>query len=563
MQKRWHHTLQTTTATALIMVASAASAQAPQIPTSVDPAQVQDRFDAEPQPQPVDSAPERPRAGVPLHAPKQNEATFTLKTIEIIGATVYSEADFKPMFTPLLGSKITLTQLQGIADQITAHYRADGYILSQAVIPQQEVEGGHVKIRVVEGYVANVVISGEVKENGWRSLMQSYGEKVRQEKPLRMQTLERYLLLMDDLPGAEARGTLRPSADTFGAAELVVSIAHQTFEGSVSTDNRGTRYIGPHQHSLTLAGNSLLGLYDRTVLRGITTSPVSELQYFDVQHEQQVGAEGTRIILSASKTRTEPAYTLTPLDIEGDADNYQLRVQHPFIRTRAENLLARAAFDYRNSDTDALGTPYSKDHLRSLRVGATYDFSDDWRGVNLIDAQLSKGLNIFGASESGPIRSRFDGESDYMKFNADLARTQSLPWGLSLLAGVSGQYSWSRLLAGEQFAIGGASFGRAYDPAELSGDHGVAGKLELRYGDVPNWSFLNAYQLYTFYDIGKVWDKVNTGDNTSLASAGIGVRANFTEHYSGSVEFAVPLTKEVAVENDNDPRIFFNLTGRF
>jgi len=394
--------------------------------------------------------------------------------------------------------------------------------------------------------------------------VQNYGDKIRREKPLNIKTLERYLLLMDDLPGATAKGVLRPSPQTFGAADLVVTITHKTLEGSGSVDNRGNRFIGPVQMTGIVAGNSLVGMYERTLLRYITSSDFDELQFFNVQHEQQLGREGTRLVLDASHTETEPGFTLTPLNIEGESDALSARVVHPFLRSRAKNLNGRIQFDYRNSDTDSLGLDLTNDRLSVLRVGGAFDWADRWKGVNLIDVQASQGLDVFNPSDTGPNRSRANGDAEFTKLNIDVTRTQILPAGFSLFGAVSGQITGDELLAAELFSVGGQAFGGAYDAAEISGDEGVAAKAELRYGRMTNLKFLNSYQAYGYYDIGAVWNNDGTTpDNHSLASAGLGVRANFVPWLSGSAEVGWPLTKQVNTEGDRDPRFFFNVTGRF
>ena len=68
---------------------------------------------------------------------------------------------------------------------------------------------------------------------------------------------------------------------------------------------------------------------------------------------------------------------------------------------------------------------------------------------------------------------------------------------------------------------GGQLFGRGYDTAELSGDNGVAGSVELRFDQKINAGALKAIQAYGFVDGGAVRD-FHAGEknrNTSLASA--------------------------------------------
>lgn len=540
-----------------------------QVPTAVDPGKIEQRFDERitPPVQPSDAPAvrdQRAPKGVSAEAAKKK---FTLKEVEIEGATVYSREELRGFYADKLGQSVTLIDAQAIADKITAKYRGDEYILSQALV-DSKVQGGKLRIRVAEGYIHIVRFEGDVAQSGQRDLLARYAEKIKASRPLKASTLERYLLLMDDLPGATAKGLVHPSAQP-GAADLVVTMKHEKWNGSLSSDNRGTEFIGPFQHSATLAGNSVLGLYERTLLRFVTTSPVKELRFFDIQHEEQIGGEGTRLLFTYGHTETRPGETLKALDIEGSSDFLQIRVAHPFLRARKENLTGRLSFEARNSETDLFhNVDFTEDRLRIVRAGASYDFADRLKGVTLLEGQVSQGLDILGATDTqGTRRSRSDGEADATKLNAEVTRVQNLPRGFSVLTAATAQYALDPLLASEEFSLGGPGFGQAYDPAELSGDHGAAAKIELRYGQALGDPYLASYQVFGYYDIGSVWEKdaaAGVDDRSSLASTGLGVRLNFSPNLSGTAEVGVPLTKDLSGDpDDNDPRLFFSLTGRF
>lgn len=542
------------------------------IPAQTDPAQVEKRFDR-------DNSAQLPPSRViaPVQAPPQIPADvqarmaqqrFVLKNVAVEGSTVYKKDELAAAYKDQLGKEMSLLDAQGIAQRITTQYRSDGYILSQAVVASPDTTGGTLRVRVIEGYISDVKIEGDIHEVSWRPLINSYAENIKKERPIRVADLERYLLLMNDLPGSSAKGVVRPSA-TPGTAELVVTFDYKRFEGSYTLDNRGTKFVGPWEHTGTFAANSLFGLHDRTLLRVITTAPVEELKFYDIQHEEQLDSEGTRLVLDASHSRTLPGDVLTPLGIVGNSYFLQARVLHPFIRSRQENLVGRFTFDSRDTYTDVFKeVPFTDDRLRVARLGGNYDFADGLYGVNLIDTQVSRGTNWFGATGGGSNRSNPNGDADFTKFNLDLTRTQPLPSDFSLFFAASGQYSLNPLLIAEQFTLGGVGFGQAYDPAELAGDHGLAGHFELRYGRTIGDYYLNSYQLYTYYDIGRVWSRgVGPGfnDKRSLASFGTGLRTNFTDNLYGNLEWAIPLTKPLAnePEHGNSPRVFFSATARF
>lgn len=489
---------------------------------------------------------------------------FELNGITIENGTVYKESELKHLYKDKIGTKVTIGELNAIASAITTYYRNNGYILTRAIVPPQRAEDGNVKIRIVEGFVDQVRIEGDAADS---KPIQAYADKIRANKPLNAATLERYLLLMDDLPGVEARAVLQPSATTPGASDVVVNVTRKRVEGSVNFDNRGSRFLGAYQLGGTLAANNIFTDEDQTQLRVINTPFESEeLFYSELRHEMQLGGEGTKLMFSGNHIRTEPGASVAPLEFQGESNSFTIGANHPLLRSRQSNWFVNTDFTVRNVDVNALGADFYYDKTRVLSVGTAYDFVDSLNAINRLDASVGKGFALGTDTEQN--KSRANGQESFFKMNARASRIQPISGPWSAYAAASGQYSFDPLLASEEFAIGGTEFGSAYDPAEITGDSGLAGRLELQYNQAPQ-GFIDQYQLYTFYDLGRVWNQDpipgSESEHVSLSSAGIGARFNIAEAVSGSVEGAVPLTKHVSAmgTDGNSPRAFFALQYRF
>ena len=128
-----------------------------------------------------------------------------------------------------------------------------------------------------------------------------------------------------------------------------------------------------------------------------------------------------------------------------------------------------------------------------------------------------------------------------------------------------------RLLSSEQIGLGGPTFGRGYDPSELTGDKGVAGKAELQYNQQLS-RLGSALQYFGFYDAGVIGNSdpaAGIPHSQSLASTGGGVRFALPLEFSGSLEVDKPLTKPVEAEvimdnpHPKDPRVEFSVMKRF
>ncbi|MDK9721145.1 MAG: ShlB/FhaC/HecB family hemolysin secretion/activation protein [Rhodospirillales bacterium] len=536
------------------------------VPGSADPGRIEKRFEQPALPKSVAEpvVPESPEQVPPEEAEK---IKLTLSAVVIDGSTVYSENDLKPFYEDLLGKEISLADVYKIAEKITAKYGNDGYALSRAVVPAQRIREGIIKITIIEGFIDKVLIEGDAGGNA--DLIRAYADKIVGVKPLTANVLERYLLLANDLPGASVKSVIRPSEANHGASTLVFVTEYKPVGATASIDNRGSRTSGPLEETFGVSGNALLGMSEKSDLRFIRAGN-NELRYWTLSHQEMLGSEGTKLSLSANRSRSTPGYNLKNLEMRSRGFTGEIDLSHPFIRTRASSLSVHAALAYKNTLSQQLHETSSEDRLRVFKFGASYDYADPWGGSNLLSADLHKGLNVLSPTKRGrDLLSRSLGRSDFLKFTADYTRTQPLWDNFSLLAGVTGQKSAHNLLAGEEFGFGGSSFGRAYDSSEITGDSGIAAKLELQYTQsFPDWQ-IKYLQPYVFWDIGKVKQKTPLEaekHSEAAASAGLGLRFGVTDYLSGSGEFSTPLTHDVAAKAPNaarDTRFFFSMTANY
>jgi len=554
--------------TTSLLLATAAYAQQP--PSSAEPDVIIRETGREriqpPSPADVISLPEI-KAGASGAA---TQKIFTLKRIILEGGTIYSQKEINAIAGSTLGEMASFSDLNEIARRLTLKYREDGYMFSRVVLTPQTVEDGTVHFKAIEGRITEVTVTGDYDDHF--DLIERIANKIKSEGPGNTEELERYLLLIDDLPGITARSLLRPSK-TQGGGELVITIEQDDVEGSLGIDNRGSRFLGQHRGTAVAAFNSLFNMHDRTTLRWINSLYMNqneELHFLDATHEQQLGSNGLRLTGRGAVTSTHPGAFLKDQNIDGASQLLELGLMYPLIRSRDFNINLLGGLHSLNSQSEVADISVSKDSVRSITAGARIDFFDSLGGINQFDFEIAKGLSILNATSDGAGRSRTNGKHTFLRTNLTATRIQDLGWdNWSAYGSISGQLSRDALLASEEFSVGGPIYGRAYDSGEIAGDHGLAGVIELRYGEaVTNYDWLRSYQFFGFYDIGAVWNKGNVvaeQRRESLASAGAGVRFNLIHDMSGSVELSKPLTRDVNAEGTNGDhmRLFFSLLKRF
>lgn len=499
---------------------------------------------------------------------------FTLQDLKLEGVTAYSDAELKKVYGGVLGQNISLADLYKIAADLTAKYRNDGYILTQIVVPPQTIEGGTARLQVVEGTIDRVTVQGdEASEGKALGLMRNYASHIGGNNgPLNAKDLERTLLLINDLPGVSARSVIAPSTAKPGAADLTIMIERDPFDAFVGLDNYGSRYLGRWEASAGGSINSGVFHNNERISGQVVYAPHGplfdhELGFVSGSYWTPIGSYGTNLELTYSYTNTEPGLELRDFDVKGRSHYASLVVKHPFIRSRDVNLTGRVLLDGRNVESENNIPDDREDNIRALRAGGRLEFADTVfsGGVNTVDIEFAKGLDILGASNDGDADlTRPDGDPQFFKVEAELQRLQRLSSDFNLLLGIKGQLSSAALLASEEFGVGGSSYGRGFDPSEITGEDGVAGKVELQWNPAWETTWMTGSQVFGFWDAGKVWnDDVVPDDVETLASAGLGFRADLVYDVQTELYVAVPLTRDVQAERDDDARLFLSVSKRF
>ncbi len=528
-----------------------------------DPAIIERRIPQQPLPPKAQPAIPEPRLEGP-EVPPEPEEIFILSAVVVEGATVFAQDAFIEIYEPFLARALTLSEIAQIPELITEKYRDAGFVLSRARIVPQGLVAGVLTVEVLEGYVGRVQIEGPAAEElDWTS----YTRPVLDERPLTLATLERMILLINDLPGFTIKDS-RMLRDQENLREfyLSVEVDYKAFDGVIYFDNRGTSKVGPLQNYSAFGANNLLSGGERLQIAGFTvpTKP-EELGFVSLRYEQPLSSDGLLFFGQPSFSRVEPS------DVDQDDQDVSRSVRvvsglsYPILRSREESLFVGGQFDFRNIEEETDGDTTEEDRLRVLRLDGRYLRSDPFDGFNVVQLEVSRGLNFLDATDDpGPLRSRPDGDAVFTKVTASFRRLQSLPFRFSLLTSAEGQLSDDELLSSEEFAVGGARFGRAFDGSEITGDNGAAALVEFRHDVVIDSSESLSAQLYGFYDWGAVWNRNTEGNGREiLSSAGFGVRFGLWRSLNADLQLAVPVSGQGDQSSRDDTEFFFTLTASF
>ena len=547
-------------------------AQTPSVPGSADPARLQEQLLVPPQPVQEERIVPPKAFSVDEEMPEA-PAGFILEGVILQGVTVFEPDRFAAVIDEYTRRKTNLEVLQHLAARITKIYRDEGYFLSRVLIPQQEVMDGKVRLLVVEGRVGSVMINDpeNLLSRDFFDVVDKTVYKIKALGVIHGPTLERYMLLLNDWSGLRIQNLLKASgtSEEPGVVDVVLEVSRKkSYSFTATYSNDGSRFVGPHQVNMVATKGNLFNSFDRLMLQNSFAIPPREVRFGALDYTTVLTEEGLSGSVSVSYAKSEPGLALRALEVEGDSIVLETGVSYPVIRSRGENLNVGASFAFRQSATEFLDEELIDDKTRALSIFGDYQTQDKWDGINFIEVRLSKGLDIWNATETGsPDLSRIEGRSDFFKTEVNMVRQQDLIEGFRLVNALRGQYAPHPLLSSEEFGYGGAGLGRAYDPSEITGDQGVSASAELLYTDLEilnEWDF----QLvpFAFYDIGKVWNHDQNAKPQSGASAGFGTYYNYNQTLSGSFQVAYPLTRPVTtpiMNGEDGPRILFSLSVGF
>lgn len=498
-------------------------------------------------------------AGAQHSAERLEASRFVLTGLTIDGVSAYPLRDLAPLYADYLAREVSTEDLVKIAQAITDKYRADGYFLSRAVVPPQAGDG-HARIRVYEGYIGEVEVTGDAAP-----AMEALLSGLTERRPLRLADLERRLTLATDLPGVRARSQIEPFLDDPARHKLVVAAGLRRWSGSLHLDNRGTRSVGPVQSNVRIARNSLARAGDQLAL-SVLTVPTDPGEF--LLGELSYGASlstGSRLrgAISASRSRqgTDPFNNA----VGNESRAASLRLAHPLVRGRRQSLWAAVMLDARHVEQVFTSGGRYADDLRVVRASLQADRGGGSSSTSGY-VQVSRGLEVLGATDRpGLGNSRFDADGAFWKINFGATHYRDVGKRAGVYLATDGQWAPDSLLLAEEFAPGGLPYGRAYNYAEISGDSGVAGLAEFRYGFAPKTPQVSFFQTYAFVDAAKVWNRSTpfAVRSAAFASAGGGVRITLRDRITLRVEAARPLTRTPFETSDKDWRGFASLWASF
>ncbi len=486
---------------------------------------------------PVASAPATPASAPALRVP--------VTRYEVQGNTLLPPSLLAQSLEPYTGT-VPVERLRAAAALVQDLYRDAGYGGVVAFLPEQDLKDGVVRIRVIEGTLVRVDITGN-KQFSAPNIRASLPSLVTGATP-QVRRIDAEIQIANENPAKTVQALLQPG-DKPGevvAALTVTEQPEQRFTGRL--DNTGGQQIGRWRAALGWQHANVWGM-DHVFATELQTAPEDTAAV-------KVWSGSYRAPLYGLAMAWDAYFAWSDVDagsVGTAAGDLAFTGKGAIVGTRLSAYLPRLgnvdqraivgleSREYKNNCSiaglpqGACGSAGASVSVQPVSLVYTAQAASDVRwGLSLgLYANAALGGSHGTQEDFEAVRSGSKRRYALVRGNGQV--TVPVTEGLSLTGRLGLQAAGEPLVPGEMFGAGGAQSVRGYEEREVSGDSGATLTLELQGGNLAEgWTFAKGLGLHAivFWDAGTV---TNRGEapclpgqtRCSISSAGVGLRGQW------------------------------------
>lgn len=456
---------------------------------------------------------------------------------------------------PFLGEGKTIADVERARVALEQAYRDAGYLTVLVDIPEQSVNGGVVQLKVVEGSIEKVRVTGSRYFDRDRIL--SRVPELAQGSVPYFPAVQRQLADANQMADLKVTPLLSPGKNR-GTVEAELRVedklpAHASVElnNYASANTTSTRLVGQVRYdNLWQRGHSL------SMQAQTTPQNTSQVKVFSGTYSMPM--RGNQLALYAVVSRSMVPIQ-TDMTMVGHGNILGARYVMPL--RGGEKLFHNLALgvDYKDFKDDSFLAGANTGHTPisylpfSLAYNATLLHEDSVTQANVAANFHLRGVGDKMTICNGQVVSqfeckRFNAQANYFYLRGGVDHTLNLTSGMSLFGRVDGQIASGPLVSNEQFTAGGADSVRGYYESEQAGDDGLHGSVELR---SPQWAKNNVNDLHAlaFVDAAHLRVREPLPAQTArfdLSSVGLGLRLQAWNDFILRLDLAWPLKTTVS-----------------
>ena len=484
--------------------------------------------------QPAPNAP--PAAPAPAAGPK-----FAIRKFEVDGITLVPADRVAQLLAPYTGADRDFGDVQKALETLEKFFLELGYGSVQVLLPEQELEQGVVKFKVIEPKLGKVTVEGNkaYSEANIRNSLPALKEGTAPNS----NAIAANLRVANENPGKGTSVLLRAGANE-GEVDAVVRVAEEKVTRyNFTLDNTGAGGSGVYRIGLGVQTSNVFGR-DHVFAAQAITSPdekghfqgySKDVAILGLQYHIPLYRLGDSLDFSAGYSNVNSGVVQNIFNVSGRGTVAGVRYTQNFAKWAGIEHKLIYAWDYRayeNNVTPVNGGTQIVPNITVRPLSLTY--AGTRRGQNdETSFYLSYSQNLPGGS-NGTSRafenSRPGGRPGYSLWRYGFTHLRSFAGDWQARVNVTGQYTRDLLIAGEQFGLGGANSIRGFSERQFANDYGVSANFEIYTPDIGPLLKLpsdNKLRVVAFYDAGHAVRNQplrNDTARTTAKGAGLGLR---------------------------------------
>lgn len=461
---------------------------------------------------------------------------FAIERYLVEGASLLSQPEIDAAVVPFTGMDKDFSDVQRALEAIENAYAARGFSAVRVLLPEQELEKGSVRFRVVESHFGRVRVSGNQvvsADNALNAL-----PSVREGKIPHTLQISRELKLANENPARQLNVVLKAGEKEDELDANVVVTDQNPASWGLNADNTGTPETGRSRLGFSFRHANL---FDR--------DHVASVQYLmspERPNRLTVLGGSYKIPLYQSGDSVEFFGGYSNVNsVVGGLGNFQgggllfsARYNHPLVRAGLFEPRLSFGLDWRNFKRIELSSPATTvlyNEIVVLPLSVTYAaqarFAKSDLAFNVSLAANLPGMNRghaadFAAYDTNPFSIAPNADYKIVRYGGNYSQQLGNDW--QLRAVLNGQWSPDKLIQGELMRLGGIDAVRGFSEGSEGGEIGMRWNLE---GYTPDFGRNDVkVRALAFFDAGEV--QPVGGARSSISSAGLGVRAGYAEQFA-------------------------------
>lgn len=508
--------------------------------------------------------------------------SFDILEFQIEGNSVLAVGAIERAVTPFLGERKQMDAVEAARVALEKAYQGAGFLTVFVDVPEQRVDSGVVVLKVIEGRVERLKVSGS------RYFSQGYiREKVPEladGKVPNFNEVQKQLALVNRTEARRVQPIMR-AGKAPGTVETELKVDDKLpLTGSVELNNRAAADTKPLRLSATARYENLFQL-DHSVSLTLATAPERPSQSLVVSLNYSIPGSDQATWVAYALYSNSAVAAIGDVNVLGKGTTLGFRYVRPVTSAADESHSVSLGLDFKDLTEDTrVGDSVISTPLRYLPLQLGYNGTLDHGEQRQTQLSLQTAValrpilqrNVVCPGTTGTADQfackRQGGDGGFATLRGDVRYTMPVASAGSVHLRLGAQVATGPVPSGEQFTIGGAETVRGYYEAEGAGDRGVLGSIEWRSVDLsarlPAWFsqglggepdpasrglFSQTYAL-AFVDLARAYTfEPATGQapHISLAGAGFGLRAKLGKSVAGEFDLAWPLKTTTATEARN------------